>query len=233
MVKATTKRQKLVVLAAVVLTGTSLVLPAASQQMQMETSGNPSIASTAAIARVRQVISQDQNGVPLVARSTSRTVRVVRGRPQLATDDPAVSGKLERAWKLRLPDGMPAEARVAEVGEEREDSGAFASLPEVHFAPIVEEQLSPGARRDVTLNVDGSSVLLGSAQWIGTNSPLNVTLSLNGAMLASGRASRGQDNRGKAVLKSKAAAPGLATLVVTNTSDSTVIVRVVLGALPQ
>ena len=232
MVKATTKLQNLVALAAVALTGSFLVLPAASQHTQLETSGNPSTVSTAAIARVRQVISQDQNGVSRVARSTSRTVRVVRGRPQLATDDPAASGKLERTWKLGLPDGMPAEARLADVGEEREDSGAFASLPEVHFAPIVEEQLSPGARRDVTLDVEGSP-LLGSAQWIGTNSPLNVTLSVNGAMLASDRASRGHDNRGKAVLKSKAAASGLATLAVANTSDSTVIVRIVLGTLPQ
>jgi hypothetical protein len=190
------------------------------------------VASTAALAKVREVITQDGNGVAPVARSTSRSVRVVRGRPQVTTDDPAASGKLDKAWKLGLPDGTPLEAGEDEV-EEEGDSGAFSALPEVRFAPIVEEQLSAGARRDVTLDVQASSVLLASAQWIGTDSPLNVTLSLNGAMLHSDAASRGHDNRGKAVLKSKAAAPGIATLAVTNTSGSTVVVRIVLGALPQ
>jgi len=152
----------------------------------------------------------------------------------LVTDDPATSGKLQKAWKLDLPGGMPVEGGLREAGEEKEDSGAFASLHAVHFAPVVEEQLLPGAHRDVTLDVEGSSVLLGSAQWIGTNSPLSVTLSLNGAMLATGGGTgRGHDKRGKAVLKSKAAAPGLATLAVANTSGSTVIVRIILGALPR
>jgi hypothetical protein len=72
--------------------------------------------------------------------------------------------------------------------------------------------------------------LLGSARWIGTISPLNVTLSLDGATLATGKPYHFGADRGGADLNANTTAGGHATLSVQNTSGVRVKVRIVLAA---
>jgi hypothetical protein len=224
MVDLNKKSQTLLLGARAVLVSMALLSPATAQQA-------PQIATT---AKVRQVIIQNQSGGIIIGRSTIRSMRVVQGRTQLVTDDPAAAGKLETEWKQPLPAEMPAGEEANKDGEEKEDTGAFAALSEVHFAPVVDEQLAAGAHREITMDVVAPSILLGSAQWIGPSSPLTVTLSMNGATLASGgAASHGNDNRGKAVLRAVTSTTGPATLSVTNTSEITARVRLILGDLPQ
>jgi hypothetical protein len=159
-----------------------------------------------------------------------QAARITEVRQRPITDDPAVKGYLENTWTLKAPAEMPPQPpRVAST--EDEGDGAFALLSEVQFAPVVEAQLSPGARREVELQVSGPSVLLGAVRWIGTISPLNVSLLLNGSSLATGTSHSFAENRGGSILKARTTGGGHATLSVTNTSGATVTVRIVLGAL--
>jgi hypothetical protein len=145
----------------------------------------------------------------------------------LITDDPVVKGQLEGTWTVRVPAEMPPQpAHLEDPGE-----GAFALLPEVQFAPVVEDQLPPGARREVELQVGGPSVLLGTVRWIGTNSPLETSLLLDGSSLAAGTSHGFAATRGGSTLRARTPGAGRATLSVTNTSEATVKVKIVLGAL--
>jgi hypothetical protein len=229
MVGLKARRESPRMLAALALAFVFLTSSAASQQPAQN---GASSARSAVVAKMRQVITQEPGGAPAVARSVSRSMPVVGGRTQIVTDDPVPMGKLENKWKLEPSADMPVKTEPVEDGNEKEDTGAFAALENVKFAPVVEEELLPGTHRETQLAVQNVSVLLGSAQWIGTNSPMNVTLSVDGVTLAEVRGV-GHDNRGTAVLKAKSAAPGLVTLSVTNTSGSAARVKLVLGALPQ
>jgi hypothetical protein len=66
-------------------------------------------------------------------------------------------------------------------------------------------------------------------RWIGT-SPLNVTLSLDGTTLTTGKPYHFGPDRGGADLKANTTAGGHATLSVNNTSGARVKVRIVLAA---
>jgi hypothetical protein len=175
--------------------------------------------------------------IVLVPPSLSQEARPAGAARQIimqpAGRDPAVAGQLERRWLLELPAGTPRTTARVEDEEEREDSGAYAQLGATKFAPVIEEELAPRGKRDVALDVAASSVLLGSVQWIGSNDPLELTLSLNGAKLAAGMAIRGSDNRGRVTVTALATAAGQATLSVSNPTENTARVQLVLGALPQ
>jgi len=149
--------------------------------------------------------------------------KVVEFRQRPITDDPAVSGKLERGFKLTpLPQTPPEPTDL-----EREH------LPASQFAPLVEEQLSAGATRKIELQVGGAAALLGSVRWDGTSSPLDVTLSLDGASVGTASTYSIGTHRGGSILIARPAAGGRVTLTVTNTSSVTVTVKMVLGALTR
>jgi hypothetical protein len=180
----------------------------------------------------REIITQDQTGDRLVSRTAAGASQGVTARAQAASRDPVVAAPLERRWLLELPAGTPKTMARVEDEEEREDTGAYAQLGATKFARLVEE-LAPGGKRDVVLDVAASSVLLGSVQWIGTNDPLELTVFLNGAKVAAGMATRGSDDRGRVTVTVLATAAGRATLSVTNSTENTARVQLVLGVLPQ
>ena len=70
---------------------------------------------------------------------------------------------------------MPA--AESEIGEFQD------RLAKMQLAPLVLEDLAPGATRTVELPLSGPSGLSGVVRWVGTTSPLKVTASLAGAPL--------------------------------------------------
>jgi hypothetical protein len=147
-------------------------------------------------------------------------------RQRSVTEDPAVRGAFPNDWLV--PDagaGLPhPPATESEILE-------FFELYEKTRTPgLVEADLSPGATRTVSLQVLGPSGLATSARWIGTISPLNVTIALDGATLATGTAYHYGLNRGGSYVRTQTTAGGLATISVTNTSNVTVKVSIVFMA---
>jgi len=155
-----------------------------------------------------------------------RTAQVVEVRQRSIMDDPAVSGALLNGW---APTPIPGEPSPNPSRSEFTEEG----WGNQQVAPIKEQDLSPGASGLVDLQVQGPSVLLGSARWIGTISPLNMTLSLDGVTLATGKPYHFGADRGGADLKANTTAGGHATLSVHNTSGVRVKVRIVLAAKKQ
>ena len=154
---------------------------------------------------------------------SDQLAKVVEYRQRPITDDPAVSGKLDPGFKLTPPPQMPP--APPDIDRER--------LPAFQFAPLVEEHLSTGATREIELQVGGAAVLLGSVRWDGTSSPLNVTLSLNGASVGTASPYSIGTHRGGSVPLANTSAGGRVTLTVTNTSSVTVTVKMALGALAR
>jgi hypothetical protein len=101
---------------------------------------------------------------------------------------------------------------------------------ETQVPPAVEEELSPGAVRTVSLQLPGPSGLAGSARWVGTTSPLLVTLAVDGSTVATGIPYHFGKDRGGAYLKALTTAGGLATMSVTNQTARLVKVRMVFVA---
>jgi hypothetical protein len=162
------------------------------------------------------------------------TVALEERRQRSVTDDPAVMGIFPNDWLI--PDagtGLPGppDEEDPETGDEPELPEFLESFENLRVPRIVQEDLSPGATRSVSLDVTAPSGLAGLAQWIGTVNPLDVSISLDGSALATGDApySMGFD-RGGVYLKAMATASGSATMSVKNTSDVTVKVRIVFGA---
>src|SRR5262249_20748092 len=104
--------------------------------------------------------------------------------------------------------------------------------PAAVFAPPVEEDLAAGASRELALPVAGRSRLSATARWIGTTLPLTVTLALDGTTLATGMPYTFAGSRGGALVSAQPAAGGRATVTVTNTTDTTVHLKIVLEAIP-
>jgi hypothetical protein len=152
-----------------------------------------------------------------------QTAQVVEIHQRSIMDDPAVGGALLNGW---APTPIPGEPSPNSSQSEFTEEG----WGNQQVAPINEQDLSPGASGAVDLEVRGPSILLGSARWIGTISPLAVTLSLDGAMLATGKPYHFGADRGEADLKANTTAGGHATLSVHNTSGVRVKVRIVLVA---
>jgi hypothetical protein len=95
----------------------------------------------------------------------------------------------------------------------------------------VEERLRRGATRVVESQAAAGAMLMASARWQGTSSPLQVVLSLDGATLATGRPHAVGENRGGSTLSARSPAAGRARLSVTNNSSADVTVRITLGVL--
>ena len=147
--------------------------------------------------------------------------------------DPAVSGRIASSfWRSAVPKVMPL-SKGNDDDKDEKDQGAFAALSRTKFRPIVEIQLSPGVRQDVTLDTDGPSVLLATIRWTGSNDPLQATLLLDGAPVAAPNTTRSLDGRGQVGLRAVTNKAGHATLVVTNTSSESATVRIVLGSLSR
>lgn len=153
-----------------------------------------------------------------VTPPAEETARVVERAQPSVRDDPAVTGDFPNGWTLGPP--------VDEIGtdEEAEEEAEF------EFAPLTELDLTPGATGEIEFEVFQRSGLAGSVRWIGTLSPLTVTLLLDNETLTTGRTYSFGKDRGGSYLEGLAETAGIARLTVINTSDVTVKVRLALGA---
>jgi hypothetical protein len=154
-----------------------------------------------------------------------QSVRVIENHQPSVTKDPAVKGEISNGWLVpgaSLPQPTPTQSDLLE----------WVKLFKNTQAPrVVEENLSPGTTRSVQLQIAGPSGLFGSARWVGTISrPLAVRIALNGSTLTTGTAYHVGRNRGGSFLQTRTTAGGVATMSVTNTSVSTIKVRIVLTA---
>lgn len=155
------------------------------------------------------------------------SAQVVEVRQLAVTEDPAVRGDFPPGWRVEtgmdLPNPPPEASEIPEFLE------IFGTT---QAPPVVEEELSPGATRTVQLQVAGPTGISGSARWIGTSSPLQVAIALDGSTLTTGTPYQVGTNRGGSYLQAKTTAGGLATVSVTNTSPVTAKVRIVFTAGP-
>ena len=156
-----------------------------------------------------------------------QSVRVTEKHQPSVVKDPAVKGEISNGWLVpgagpSLPQATPTESDLLE----------WVKLFKNTQAPqVFEEDLSPGTTRSVQLKIPGPSGLFGSARWVGTISrPLAVRIALNGLTLTTGTAYHVGRNRGGSFLQARTTAGGLATMSVTNTSASTIKVRIVFTA---
>ena len=146
-------------------------------------------------------------------------------RQRSVTEDPAVMGNFPNNWQIEKPSGPPMPAEESEIGEFQE------RLAKIQVAPVVLEDLAPGATRNVDLQLSGPSGLSGLVRWIGTINPLRVTVSLAGAPLATtGTTYHIGRDKGGSSLNTQTTTGGLATISVTNTSGVQVKLRIVFAA---
>ena len=151
--------------------------------------------------------------------------QVVEVRQRSVTEDPAVMGNFPNGWQIERPNGPPMPAEESELDEFQE------RLAKIEVAPVVLEDLAPGATRKVELQLGGPSGLTGLVRWIGTTSPLKVTVALAGSALATtGTTYHFGRDRGGSSLNAKTTAGGPATISVTNTSGVTVKLRILFAA---
>jgi hypothetical protein len=157
-----------------------------------------------------------------------RNAALVDERRQLSvTEDSAMTGHFPNGWAVDRPKAPPTPADESEVGEFHEQYDEHKVL----FAPTVEENLAPGKSETVEMPVAGPAGLSASVRWVGTIDPPNVTLALDGSKLAtSGTTYHFGPNRGGSLLNARTTAGGHATITVTNTSNTTIKVRIVFTA---
>jgi hypothetical protein len=154
------------------------------------------------------------------------TAQVEEMRQRSVFEDPAVRGEFPNDWLVAdagagLPPTDPAHSEIPEFIE---------SFEKTRTPGLVQGDLAPGATRTVSMQLAGPSGLAAAARWIGTTSPLNVTLALGGSTLATGTAYHYGNDRGGSYVRATTTAGGQATVSVTNPTSTTVTVRIVLMA---
>lgn len=152
-----------------------------------------------------------------------QSARIVELHQRSITDDPAVTGNFPDGWTIPgLPSGPLGTPNPGETG-------APDGVEKINYAPLAEVNLAPGDTHKVDLQAAGPSLLIGSAKWIGTTESLSVTLSFNGASVATGSGFSIGTDRGGSVVRAQTTAGGEVSLLVTNTSAVAVKVRIILG----
>jgi hypothetical protein len=151
---------------------------------------------------------------------------LVEVRQRSVFEDPAVRGDFGNDWLVAdagagLPHADPADSEIAEFIE---------SYEHTRTPGLIQVDLAPGATRTVSQQVTGPSGLAAAVRWIGTTSPLNVTIALGGSTLATGTSYHYGHDRGGSYVQAKTAAGGTATVSVTNTTGAAVKVRIVFMA---
>jgi hypothetical protein len=168
------------------------------------------------------------------------SVRLEERRERSVTEDPAVKGETPDGWLVPPAENAAAQqapAKTAAGLQERSEDPKGSEIAEFverfkNTKPpkIFQGELPPGASRAVDMQLTGPSGLAGSAQWIGTAAAMKVTIAVNASPLATGTAYRLGSNRGGCYLKVQTPIGGRATMAVTNTSNASVKVRIMLVA---
>jgi hypothetical protein len=148
------------------------------------------------------------------------SAKIVEIRQPSILDDPAVTGDFPEGWTFPTQPDVP----------NKPGKGAAGWIDGIDYAPTAEVELAPGATHEVELATSGSSVLIGSAKWIGTAEGLTATLAQDGVVLVTGATYSIGPDRGGSEMHSTTTGGGQAVLSVTNTSEATVSVRMILGA---
>jgi hypothetical protein len=157
-------------------------------------------------------------------RHTDRSVEVEERRQRSVTEDPAFRGELPFDWLHGDPNPGTEPANQEEVAE-------FLKTFEKSTAPkVVQVELQPGATKSAELQLAGPSYLSGLAQWIGTASALKVTITVNGSTLVTGTATSTGKKRGESSLQAQTPVGGHSALIITNTSNTKIKVRLLLVA---
>lgn len=165
------------------------------------------------------------------------SARLEERKQRSVTEDPAFKGETPDGWLVPAESVPPRQAAQATAVDpksgEQQDSeiGEFAErLKNTKPPQIFQGELAPGASRTVGLQLIGPSGLVGKVQWIGTAAAMQVTMAFNASPLTSGTAYRVGTSAGGSYLKAQAPAAGRATLVVKNTSNANVRIRMLLVA---
>jgi hypothetical protein len=167
-----------------------------------------------------------------VSPAVDPSARLEERRERSVTEDPAVKGETPDGWLVPpVAAPPPATATKRQEGSRDSEIAEFVERFKSTKAPrIFQGDLPPGARRGVDIQLAGPSSLAGSVQWIGTAAPMKVTIAVNASPLAAGTSYRLGDSRGGSYVKAQTPVGGRATMSVTNTSNVSVKVRIMLVA---
>jgi hypothetical protein len=178
-------------------------------------------------------------------RSTSApapdsSARLEERKQRSVTDDPAFNGDTPDGWLVANDVKVPAQqalikggARDQEQLQEPKDSeiAEFAEQFKNMKPPqIFQGELPPHRTRIADLQLTGPAGLTGSVQWIGTAAAMQVTMVVNASPLASGKTYRLGTQAGGSYVTAQTPVGGHATLMVTNPSNTSVKVRILLTA---
>lgn len=163
------------------------------------------------------------------------SARLEERRERSVTEDPAVRGETPDGWL------SPPVAKPADTGNSEHDGDPKGSevsefvdrLKNTQPPKIFQGDLAPGAKHTVDIQLSGPAGVVGTAQWVGSAAPMNVSISLNSSLLVAGKPYRLADNRGGAFLKAQASAAGQATMEISNPSTASVTVRIMLVTTSQ
>ena len=174
-----------------------------------------------------------------VSQVVDSSARLEERRERSVTEDPAVKGETPDGW-LVPPVENPATrypAKTAGRPQERSEDPKGSEIAEFverfkNTKPpkIFQGELPPGSSHAVDMLLTGPSGLSGSAQWIGSSAAMKVTIAVNASPLGSGKAYALGTNRGGSYLKVQTPVGGHATMAITNTSNASVKVRIMLVA---
>lgn len=169
------------------------------------------------------------------------SARLEERRERSVTEDPAVKGETPDGW-LVPPIADPATRQYPPAKSAAPPQRHLVDPNDPEIAEFVElfkntkppkifqGDLPPGSSHAVDMLLTGPSGLTGSAQWIGSSAPMKVTIAVNALPLGSGKAYALGTNRGGSYLKVQTPVGGHATMAITNTSNASVKVRIMLVA---
>jgi len=168
------------------------------------------------------------------------SVRLEERRERSVTEDPALKGETPDGWLV---------PPIADPATRPYPPPKAGSPPQKHLDPndpeiaefverfkntkppkIFQGDLPPGSSRAVDMQLTGPSGLTGSAQWIGSSAPMKVTIAVNALPLGAGKAYALGANRGGSYLKVQTPVGGHAIMAITNTSNTSVKIRIMLVA---
>jgi hypothetical protein len=169
------------------------------------------------------------------------SARLEQRRERSVTEDPAVRGETPDGW-LVPPIADPATRQYPPHKGATPPQKHVVDPNDPEIAEFVERfkntkppeifqgELPPGTSHAVDIVLTGPSGLAGSAQWIGTSAPMQISIAVNASPLAAGKAYPLGSNRGGCFVKTQTPVGGHATMAITNTSNATVTVGIMLVA---
>jgi hypothetical protein len=111
------------------------------------------------------------------------------------------------------------------------DRGAHDLFEETEWTFIEETELGPGQTQETSVSIAVPALLQARATWFGALVPMEMEVSLDGALLATGTAHTSPPNRGTIAADVQIGSPGSATVKVVNNGSVPVGVQMIIGVL--